>query len=258
MRTRPSPASIPRAPFHGALALIMILCAMLAMPANAASTAFFGPLLTVFEDDGTGAFAGSTTGTPFAGEITYGDSAAEAFEITIEPNEAGFEFLGFFASLSDGTTVITGSETFITIQDNFRLDEDEAELASLLLGETVAPGTLADSWAASAIQAGAFETDPNPNDGDDEELLFNGVLFDVIYFSLDTDLIDSTAYDPIPPGLDEVDLAIYQILEGDSEGNVIFAAVGQVESTVIPVPAAAWLFGSAIGLLGFLRRVSQR
>jgi len=32
------------------------------------------------------------------------------------------------------------------------------------------------------------------------------------------------------------------------------AAIGVLDSTVIPIPAAAWLFGSALGLLGLARR----
>jgi phospholipase/lecithinase/hemolysin len=34
-------------------------------------------------------------------------------------------------------------------------------------------------------------------------------------------------------------------------GHGIFADV--VRSTLIPIPAAAWLFGSALGLLGWVR-----
>lgn len=230
-----------------------ILCA-LGTPVHAASTAFAGPLSIIFEDDGTGRYAGSMEGDPFFGQFSYGDFASQAFEITVEPNEVGWEFLGFPVFLSNGADPITGGESFVNIQDNFALDEEEAALATLLLGMPVSAGTLADSWAVSGLEAGAFEADPTPMDGDDEELVFNGILFDVVYFSLDTSLINSLAYDPTPPGLNEADFAFFTIVEGDSEGNVIFQALGIVETTVIPVPAAAWLFGSALGLLGLLRR----
>ncbi len=229
-------------------ALLIAACAFVSAPAGAANTAFLGPLEIVFEDTGTGLFAGAQAGDPFFGQFTFGDTAAEAFETTLEPTEAGWEFLSQSVSLSNGVNAVSGSESFVTIQDNFALDEDEAGLVSLLLGTIVAEGTLADSYAVSGLEAGAFEA------GDDEELVFNGILFEVIYLSLDTSLINGLAYDPTPPGLDEVDAAIYTIIEGDSEGNVVFQALGLVETTVIPIPAAAWLFGSALGLLGLLRR----
>ncbi len=237
----------------GTVALSAV-CAFVSAPVGAASTAFLGPLEIVFEDTGTGLFAGADAPDPFFGQFTFGDTAAEAFETTLEPTEAGWEFLGQSVSLSNGVNSVSGSESFVTIQDNFALDAEEAALATLLLGTPVAAGTLADSYAVSGLEAGAFEADPDPFDGDDEELVFNGILFDVVYFSLDTSLINGLAYDPTPPGLNEADFAFFTIVEGDSEGNVIFQALGIVETTVIPVPAAAWLFGSALGLLGLLRR----
>ena len=223
--------------------------------ASAASTAFRGPIELVFEDNGANRYTGATQGTIFQGQLNFGDFAGQAFDIIIEPNESGFEFLGFPVSLSQGgANRITGGESFVTIQDNFALDEDEADLASLLLGTVVTPGTLADAWSASGLQAGAFEADPDPFDGDDTELVFNGILFEVTYFSLNTNLINGLDYDPTPPGLNEVDGAIYTIVQGDSQGTVLFEALGFIETTEIPIPAAAWLFGSALGLLGFVRK----
>lgn len=253
MRSCSSLSPFSTARLCGALIFVASLCA-LGMPVNAANTSFAGPLSIIFEDDGTGRYAGAMEGDPFFGQFSYGDFASQAFEITIEPNETGWEFLGFPVSLSNGVTSITGGESFVNIQDNFALDAEEAALATLLLGMPISAGTLGDSWSVSGLEAGAFEADPDPFDGDDEELVFNGILFDVVYFSLDTSLINGLAYDPIPPGLNEADFAFFTIVEGDSDGNVIFQALGIVETTVIPVPAAAWLFGSALGLLGLLRR----
>jgi len=239
-------------------ALLVAACAFVSAPAGAASTAFSGNLVLVLEDTGTGLFAGANDGDRFGGSFTFGDTADEAFETTLEPNEAGWEFLSQQVLLTDFTNDVTGSESFVTIQDNFALDEDEAIFTSLLLGVPVTEGTLADTWNVSGLSSGAFEQDPDPFDGDDTEELFNGFLWEVSYFSLDTNTIVGLDYQPFPPPLptpgDTTSIAIYSIIQADAEGNVLFEAIGVLDSTVVPVPAAAWLFGSALGLLGLLRR----
>jgi len=239
-------------------ALLIAACALVAAPAGAASTAFSGELVLVLEDTGGGLYTGASDGDRFGGSLTFGDTEDEAFETTLEPTEAGWEFLGQQVLLTDGTNPVTGSESFVTIQDNFVLDAEGAAFVTLLLGVSVAPGTQADTWNVSGLSSGAFEEDTDPFDGDDTEELFNGFLWEVSYFSLDTNTIVGLDYQPFPPPLpppgDTTSIAIYSITQADVEGNVLFAAIGVLDSTVIPIPAAAWLFGSALGLLGLARR----
>ncbi len=42
-----------------------------------------------------------------------------------------------------------------------------------------------------------------------------------------------------------------------SSGSPVFLTSGNITGTVVPVPAAVWLFGSALGLLGWLRRMKK-
>ena len=129
--------------------------------------------------------------------------------------------------MTDGTTRTDGGESFVTIQDNFALDEDEAALASLL------PGTLANAWSVSGLSFGAFEEDPNLFDNDNQELVFDGILFEVTSISLDTSLISGLSYNPTPPGLYDIDGKIFKVIEGDSEGKVIYRALGFVDDMTI-------------------------
>lgn len=39
--------------------------------------------------------------------------------------------------------------------------------------------------------------------------------------------------------------------------NIVILGVNEMPPTAVPVPAAVWLFGSALGLLGYVRRKSQ-
>ena len=227
--------------------------------ASAASTGFSGVLIDVTEDGGspiTPVFTGAAVDDRFFGTFVYGDTAGQADNITDEPNERDWEFIGapWAASLSNGSASVSGNEVYVNIQDNKALDDEEAAFVSDLLGFTVAPGTLADGWSVGALSTGAYEQDTDPTDGDDTEDLFNGSLFELAYLSLDTDTIAGLGYRSNPPSLNEADIAVFSIQEADAAGNVIFDAIGIVDTAAIPVPAAIWLFGSALGLLGWMRR----
>lgn len=95
------------------------------------------------------------------------------------------------------------------------------------------PGTLADTWSVSGLSFGTFEEDPNPFDNDNEERVFDRILFEVASISLDTSLISGLGYNPTPPGLDDMDGKIVRIIEGDSEGKVIYEALGFVDDMTI-------------------------
>lgn len=227
--------------------------------ASAASTSFSGTLIDVSEPGGsatTPVFTGAAVDDRFFGNFVYGNIAGLADSITMEPNEVDWEFIGapWSAFLNNGSVGVSGSEVYVNIQDDKALDAEEAAFVSDLLGFNVAEGTLADVWSVGALSTGAFEQDLDLTDNDDTEELFNGSLFELAYLSLDTDTIANLSYNPNPPALSEVDIAIFSIQEADAAGDVIFDAIGIVDTTVIPVPAAIWLFGSALGLLGWTRR----
>ncbi|MDJ0928937.1 MAG: hypothetical protein QNJ73_14965 [Gammaproteobacteria bacterium] len=236
-----------------------LLMLTLAAPVNAASTAFVGDLIFV-DDSGGGVFQGAMIGDTFAAEFNYGDSASQADNVFIEPDETSWDFIGdpFGAWIGNTDPVVNGFEVNIAVQDNSPLSVEDVAFIDELFGIVVPAGTQVDTWTAAAVSLGAFEDDPDPNDGDDTEILFNGVLWEVVYVDLDGDLYDNLAYRAMPPGLNDVDLVGFFIEEADLDGNTLFEAVGTVDFAMIPVPAAVWLFASALGLGGlFSRRRSQ-
>lgn len=66
------------------------------------------------------------------------------------------------------------------------------------------------------------------------------------------------ATDPIGTG-DWLDLVAVRFAAGSNGGpggtpEVLFLTADNLTVRVVPIPAAVWLFGSALGLLGWLRR----
>ncbi|MDX2416294.1 MAG: hypothetical protein QNK19_02415, partial [Xanthomonadales bacterium] len=129
--------------------------------------------MEVAQDSG-GVFTGTTINTEFSASLTYPDLGGTS---TInEPDEADYEVVGNH-SLSRGPTVVTGNEINVNIHDTPPLDQEEADFITTLLNPVppITAGTLVDTWTIGGLQLGAFERDPSPGDGDDTELLFNGV-----------------------------------------------------------------------------------
>ncbi len=196
------------------------------------SASFVGDVVLVDTDTGTGQFAGMDVGSEFAGIFRYGTSAMQSSEVVFEPTERNFKFLGapFASTLFAGAAEVDSLEVSVNMQDNVALDVESAILLTSLLGEPVLPGTVIDTWTASALSVGAFEQDPNPNDGDDEELLFNGALFDMVFIDLSASIHSYLGFKPAPPAAEDVDLVIFTITEGDAVGNVLYFALGVVHT----------------------------
>lgn len=226
-----------------------------AAPCSATTITFTGRLLTIDTDTGTGLYAGAAANDLFSGQFTYGDNAGQATGTFVQANEANYDFVGapFSADFTNGSTPSQSTNVDVNIQDDVALTDDEATLVSTILGTAVTSGTLVDVWSVGALTPGAFEMDPDPTDQDDTAILFNGVGIEVALGTRNTTLLTGLGFQPIPPGLNDAEIAIFFIEEADASGNTLFSAIGILtDVTVVPEPATLWLLGA--GLATIIRR----
>ncbi len=238
--------------------LVTGLLSLLALtPAHSATVNFSGYLVEVLENNGTSVYTGAVpgygTGTAFSGSFTYSDSPLDAVETYSDPGEADWVFRGgsYGGVITDGITPTAGVETELGIINDWILNADEALVFSIFAGAPVPGGTTVDIWSVSSITSGAFGAFY-----DDEELLYNGMVFGIGFYSLDGSLFSGLGYQNLPPDPGAVDGGFLFIEDADVFGNTRLLALGRLESAaVVPVPAAAWLFGSGLlGLIGVARR----
>lgn len=241
--------------------LVTGLLSVLALtPAHSTTVNFNGYLVEILEKNGTSVYAGAVpgygTGTAFSGSFTYGDSPADAVESYSDPGEADWVFRGGFYGgvITDGITATTGVETELDIIDDWVLTADEADVFSLFAGNPISAGTTVDIWSVSSLTSGAFGAFY-----DDLEPIQNGMVFGIGFYSLDGSLYSGLGYQNLPPDPGAVDGGFLYIEDADVFGNTRLLALGRLEPTaVIPVPAAAWLFGSGLlGLIGIAQRRSN-
>ncbi len=245
--------------FKASLAVTLALSIGLAITSHThgATTSFTGTILAVLDDTGTGVYTGVTTGASFSGTFNYGDTAADATSIFTEPtnDERNWEFNGapFSGSVTQGSTTTSGTEVNVNIQNDFPLTVDEAALANFIQNViTVNAGDPVDVWSASALSTGAsFDAGDN---------LVNGLNFEIAFLKHGTPgspptLVSDLSYQPLAPDIFSVDLAIFIIEEADAAGNIIFTAVGTIDTvtSIVPEPASLSMFAVG-GALIFARR----
>ena len=205
-----------------------------------------GTILGVVVDDGTGVYTGTSVGSSFSGAFTYDPSEANILGLdtsdgdsTIEPSDTWVEYLlgSGSGTITDGITQLSAANATHSITNNHPNDEPIlSETLSALLGKEVPLGTLHDGWSLHSH--------------------VGNVGFSVAYTSLLTDMLGDLSFRPTPPWSppgsppdSNNQIVEFYINEGD-EG--VFFAYGTI--TTVPLPAAVWLFGSALGLLGWMRR----
>lgn len=181
---------------------------------------FSGPLTIIDEDNGLAVYSGAPTGTIFSGSID--DVSANG-------------------SITDGTTMTAFGCCIaaggLDLSNDVELSADDANFLNAAAGEVIfSPGEFVDGVD---IEGDAL----TPANGRIEV----GLSY----------ILNASAFDNTDPGnypFDPADLrlALYFILEENSVGTDIYSAVGRVQ--VVPVPAAFWLFGSALAWLGWRRR----
>jgi hypothetical protein len=207
---------------------------------HAATFNYTGTLEHVFIDDGTGSYAGAMIGDSYSGHYTTEDSVNDVTPILPCLNDAcdyAFSRQSITASISNGTVTKAGTDSLLTIWDDYDLEVDDAAFINVLPGISWPVGTLLDGWLGDAFL----------NDG--SQMLIG-------FISLDTSLYSSLEYRALPPDLSNTDLAVFTIEEFDAVGNTTFLGFGRLNAVqVVPIPSAVWLFSSGlIGLIGIARR----
>jgi hypothetical protein len=177
----------------------------------------------------------------FSGSFTYditgiSDSFDDGFVADYYLDNGSF-------GVTDGTTAVNGDLVTVEVFNDWTCGVSlYFTCASLtdIFGETITETVEMDGWALYG------------------DVDFFTVVID--YDSLNTDIFlpGDTAIRALPPwtlpsGADDKEL--FWLFDYDSEGNLTFGAWGTLDTVqVVPVPAAIWLFGSALGLMGWMRR----
>ncbi|MDQ1303787.1 MAG: hypothetical protein QG595_1770 [Pseudomonadota bacterium] len=166
--------------------------------------------------------AGANTALPVPGSDFYGNTfAAPTLNFTAPAAATGFGFYDdfiFTIPVGAGTNSVTSS---ISIPGSLQISGLQSRLFALPLGYTggalgACPGGCLAVWGAEVLAANVTYTVLNPT------------------------LLGPGSY-------------VLQI-RGDATGAFGGSYSGVLNLTAIPVPAAVWLFGSALGGLGLLKR----
>jgi len=204
---------------------------------NAATISFTGTLGFIEEDNGSSIYSDFSIGDSFNGGFIIGDSASDASSIDpIAPTATGYSFTGapYGGAITDGSIVTVGVGSYVGIGDNDGMGDDTFFLNNLY-DPDIPYDTISDTWDVSSD---------------------NGTQsFGIILYSLDTDAFTGLDYQVLPYALEQADYAVFYIEDTDSTGTTYLATGYLTSVTVVPVPAAFWLFSSGlIGLIGLVRR----
>lgn len=238
-------------------ALGAALMLALPVPSAAATDILFGAnMLAITVDLPPHQLGDLTLLSQPVGQFTIAESASLN---VLETHEASWQPLFWSARVTFSLTSIVGDEVAVVIQNNWPIDADSASFAGLL-GLNIAVGTPVDSWTITSLSPGAYEADPDPTDGDDTQLLYDGVRFEFALLSLDTALYSTLDYQPMPLGaLDNPNFGAFVIEEADALGNTLFFAYGRIEvMNVVPEPSRWALLAAGLALLGAAARRVRR
>lgn len=235
--------------------IVAAACATGLAPADtlwAQESAFQGALSEPVLQAPSSRFSNAMSGDVFAALFSNGATAADAQQTSCDSllEECEWVFSAstnplYGASLDGSGSQATASTISIFVQNNRPLPADEAEFFGSLIGEVFEPGTQVDAWLAEAVEDDAFFINE-----DDDEVLANGVRWQIIYLTRDTNLYEEPSRSPIsyraePPSLSAVELAFLLIEEADSQGNVTFFATALLIEPEPPGPLFSSLLPTA-------------
>jgi len=216
-----------------------LLAAIFAVPAHSSViTVIVEGVFSEYTDpDDLLPFSEPDPGTVFRLRLTY-DSATPKFAPS--PELAAFAILDI--------SLMIGSDAFgMGLRNQIAILNDAP----------VPPGGFRDLWNSSS----STETPT----GTPDETVEEGFFFSLRSNSPTLPVSPLTSTDLIPPswpgGWDTGTIGyaafLYNATNGTGFPESTATATANITSiTVIPIPAALWLFGSAIGLLGWLRRIN--
>jgi hypothetical protein len=216
------------------------------------SYSWSGTITEVFVDLGTTVFSDTDVGDPFSGSWVYDSEPGDIVtddEQTCDASLCEWEWTGAqnVGTLSALPNPVPGVFLIQENDQDLTEDPDDLDLINSILEPDIEVDTPFDLWELSSDLV------------DFDSLIFFGVT----YITTDTSAIaDASVYDAMPP----FDLtpaagraAIFAIQEESASGSFFaFGTLTSVEIAPVPVPAALWLFGSALGLLGWGTRRARR
>ena len=184
---------------------------------------FSGQLDIVLADVGGAVYSGLPIGTNFNGAID--DVTANGFI------SDGTTLTPFTCCIAAGALELTNNDT---------LDPDTAALLNTLAGTSFVAGALVDT-----VQ---LEGDAVTGAGGRIEVGLSLVL--------DPGAFSDENLDNYPPNPDDILVALFFIAEFGAQAEELYSVVGELDP--VPLPAAIWLFGTAIlGLSIFRTRKSR-
>lgn len=219
--------------------LFILVASMLIVSANvnAATISFTGTLGFIEMDNGSSIYSGLSVGDSFSGGFIIGDTSSDASSIdNIAPQARGYNFTGtpYGGIITDGSITTVGVNSSVGIGDNDGMGDDTFYLNNLYEPD-IPYDTVSDTWDVSSS---------------------NGTQsFGLTLYSLDIGAFSGLDYKILPYTLEQADYAIFYIEDTDATGTTYLATGILTSVTVVPIPAAVWLFGSGlIGLIGVARR----
>lgn len=206
--------------------------------------AFSGDIDFVLIDDSPNLLTGLGVGTTVTGYLRYGTDSSDAIVTPHGDNETDYLFTGspYEVLLSNTLPAIGVSNTTVVVSDHTWIGGSGLSELGQILGVTIQDGDPFDGWTV--------RTDEEP---------INGIALGCTFFAFNNiGLLSDENYRSEPPagiGGSGFDGAVFRVLETDAAGNVIFAAIGGIDSyTVANVPELATLGMLAVGGLAMIRR----
>lgn len=218
------------------IALVLSIYAMATDAANVTVVAS-GAMTEFLDPDSVLPFAEPSTGTIFFLTFTYDDSTVD-FTKVLDPSDLNPSF-GLYRDPISSMSLNIGSQQYVL----------GSESQIIIFDNTLnAAGSIVDLWAAEAIVGSSSFAETFGL-----SLVATGDSAPIPVLSSD-ELVE-----PFWPGAWGSSTIRYEIQEevAPSEWVTRALASADIESfsvTTVPIPAAAWLFGSALGLFGWIRR----
>lgn len=225
---------------------IAVAASICCCPASAANLTVLaeGVLTDFFDPDGLLPFAEPEPGTVFLLQFTYDDAASDEVSPG-DPDES--PRLGLYGNAVQSLHLEIAGQTYGQLPNTFLIVADDLD--------QFLPNPLGEAYDAWGL-----ETRRRLGSGEDNTVSYESISFILQTRSLDTpiDVLDSDdlipPFGPSPWSIAEVSYLFYSVNTDTNIQTIQAEATAAITSiAVVPVPQAAFLFGSALWVLGFFR-----